>query len=88
MSQENNKPKNSTQSGPFGGGMMPVAKAKDFKGSIAKLIGYLGKHKWMILLVCILAIASTVFTIVGPKILGQATDELFTGVMNQILASL
>ncbi|MDD3653970.1 MAG: ABC transporter ATP-binding protein [Desulfotomaculaceae bacterium] len=63
---------------------MPVAKAKDFKGSIAKLIGYLGKHKWTILFVCILALASTVFTILGPKILGQATDEIFTGFMKQI----
>ncbi|MCR8645919.1 ABC transporter ATP-binding protein/permease [Paenibacillus sp. N1-5-1-14] len=66
------------------GTMMPGAKAKDFKGSISKLIGYLGKHTRMIILVCILAIISTVFTILGPKILGQATDELFTGVMKQI----
>lgn len=66
------------------GAMMPGAKAKDFKGSIIKLAGYLGKHKWTILFVWILAIVSTVFTILGPKILGQATDVLFTGVMNKL----
>ena len=91
MSQENNKVTNSRPRGPIGGGMtgsmMPGVKAKDFKGSIAKLIGYLGKHKWKILFVCLLAIASTVFTIVGPKILGKATDELFTGVINQIAST-
>ncbi|MEO4055139.1 ABC transporter ATP-binding protein [Solibacillus sp. CAU 1738] len=66
------------------GAMMPGAKPKNFKGSIVKLIGYLGKHTRMILLVCVLAIFSTVFTILGPKILGNAIDVLFTGVMNQI----
>ena len=76
--------------GPMGGGhgpmgaMMPGAKAKDFKGSMKKLIGYLGKYKLTILFVWILAMVSTVFTIVGPRILGQATDELFTGMMAQI----
>lgn len=84
MSREKNTKKNSAPRGPMGQMMMPVVKAKDFKGSIAKLIGYLGKHKWTILFVFILAIASTVFTILGPKILGQATDEIFTGVMKQI----
>ncbi|MFA9379815.1 MAG: ABC transporter ATP-binding protein [Acetanaerobacterium sp.] len=88
MSEGNNKT-NSTQRGPMGGGMrhgnmMVGAKAKDFKGSIAKLVGYLGKYKATIIFVWILAIASTVFIVLGPKILGQATDELFTGIMNQI----
>lgn len=68
----------------FGRSIMPVAKAKDFKGSMAKLIGYLGKHKINILFVVILAIFSTVFTVLGPMLLGWATDEIFTGVMNQI----
>ncbi|HBL83973.1 MAG: multidrug ABC transporter ATP-binding protein [Clostridiales bacterium GWF2_38_85] len=86
MNGDNRKPRQ--QGGPMGGGPgmmmgMPGVKAKDFKGSIAKLVGYLGKHKWLILIVCILAIISTVFTIIGPKILGGATDELFTGIMSQ-----
>lgn len=93
MSQQNEKTRNTAPRGPVGGGpmgggpmrgMMLGAKAKDFKGSITKLAGYLGKHKWTILFVWFLAIVSTVFTILGPKILGQATDALFTGVMNQI----
>jgi ATP-binding cassette, subfamily B, multidrug efflux pump len=89
VSQHNHKTKSSAQRGPMGSGMMPGvmvpgAKAKNFKGSISKLIGYLGKHTRMIIFVCILAIISTVFTILGPKILGQATDEIFTGMMRQI----
>ena len=74
--------------GPMGGGpmgnMMPGDKAKDFKGSFRKLAGYLGNHKWSILAVCVIAVASTVFMIFGPKILGTATDELFTGVMDKL----
>ena len=72
--------------GPGGGpfGMMPGEKAKNFKGSMLALIKYLGRYHWSILVVSILAIISTIFTILGPKILGQATDELFSGVMRQI----
>ncbi|MEH7513244.1 ABC transporter ATP-binding protein [Gottfriedia acidiceleris] len=67
--------------------MAPGQKAKDFKGSMAKLMGYLGAHKKTIIFVFILAIISTVFTILGPKILGKATDEIFSGVMKQISGS-
>lgn len=75
--------------GPMGGGpgmMMggPVVKAKDFSGAMKKLVGYLGKYKWTIIFVFFLAIVSTVFMILGPKILGNATDELFKGIMKQI----
>ncbi len=70
--------------GPGGPGMMPVEKAKDFKGSLLKLFRYLGFYKVPILIVWILAIASTVFAILGPKILGNATDELYTGLMAKI----
>ena len=94
MSAENNRTKSSEPKGPMGGGpgmmhgsMMAGAKPKDFKSSISKLIGYLGEYKLTIIFVLILAIASTVFTILGPKILGEATDELYTGVMNQIAGS-
>jgi len=66
------------------GGMMPGEKARDFRGTMVKLIRYLGAYRWSILLVLLLAAASTVFAIVGPKILGQATTELFEGVMAQI----
>ncbi|MEH7346985.1 ABC transporter ATP-binding protein [Bacillus sp. JJ1532] len=67
-----------------GPNMMQGKKVKDFKGTMKQLVQYLGAYKWTIIFVWILAILSTVFTIVSPKILGQATDELFSGVMNQI----
>ncbi len=51
--------------------MMPGAKAKDFKGTIRKLAGYLGSHKLTIVFVWLLTIVSTVFTILGPRILGR-----------------
>lgn len=69
--------------GPMGA-MRPGEKARDFKGSMGKLIGYLGSYRKMILLVSFLAVASTVFTILGPKILGRATDLLFAGMMELI----
>ncbi|MHB8962803.1 MAG: ABC transporter ATP-binding protein [Saccharofermentanales bacterium] len=71
--------------GPPGmGGMGPADKPKDFKGAIRKLAGYLGKYKWTVLFVWLLAIISTVFMILGPRILGDATDELFKGIMSKI----
>ncbi len=73
--------------GPFGRGghgMMQGEKAQDFKGTIRKLIEYLGAYKLKIVFVLIVAAASTVFTIVGPKLLGRATTKLFEGVLNQI----
>jgi ATP-binding cassette, subfamily B, multidrug efflux pump len=74
--------------GPMGHGgpmaMMKGEKARDFKGTMGKLIQYLDKYKVSIIIVMIFAIASTVFSIVGPKILGKATTKLFEGVMGQI----
>ena len=64
--------------------MMPGDKAHDFKGTIKKLISYLGRYKVAIIVVMIVATASTVFSIVGPKILGRATTKLFEGVMAQM----
>jgi ATP-binding cassette, subfamily B, multidrug efflux pump len=74
--------------GPMGRGgpmaMMKGEKARDFKGTMAKLIKYLGAYRLAILIVMLFAAASTVFSIIGPKILGQATTKLFEGVMAQI----
>ena len=72
--------------GPMGpmAAMMPGAKARDFKGTMRKLIEYLGEYKLLILIVMIFAIASTAASIVGPKILGNATTKLFEGVMAQL----
>lgn len=67
--------------GPMGGprGMMPGEKAKDFKGSIKRLLGVIGRYKYGILIVAIFAVGSTVFSILGPRILGNAITELATG---------
>ncbi len=74
--------------GPMGRGgpmaMMKGEKPRDFKGTLNKLIKYLGQYRGLILLVWLFAIASTVASIVGPKILGNATTKLFEGVMAQI----
>jgi ATP-binding cassette subfamily B protein len=69
----------------MGHGMAPGGeKAADFKGTMTKLIEYLGAYKRSIVIVMIIAISSTVFAIAGPKILGNATTKLFEGVMDQI----
>ena len=63
---------------------MSTEKAKDFKGTMKKLMGYLAQYKIGLLLVVIFAIGSTVFTIVGPKISGNATTEIFNGLIGKI----
>ncbi len=77
--------------GPMGRGgpmaMMKGESARDFKGTMKKLIAYLGAYKLVTSIVIVLAIASTVFSIFGPKILGNATTKLFEGVMGQIAGS-
>ena len=61
-----------------------VEKAKDFKGTMKKLLQYLGAYKISIVAVIIFAIGSTVFNIVGPKILGRATTEIFKGLVRKV----
>lgn len=65
-------------------GMTSEEKAKDFKGTMGRLISYLSKYLPAIILVMVFAIASTVFSIIGPKILGTATNELFNGIIAQL----
>lgn len=60
---------------------MPVQKAKDFKGTLKRLIGYLKPYTPRLIIVFIAAMLSTVFAIISPKILGNATTELFEGFM-------
>ncbi|HVI42147.1 MAG TPA: ABC transporter ATP-binding protein [Anaerovoracaceae bacterium] len=69
--------------GPGGAMSMPVEKAKDFKGTLKRLVGYLAPQKMRFFAVGILAIVSTVFSIFGPKILGKATTKLADGVIAQ-----
>ncbi len=70
--------------GPGGPRMMAGEKARDFKGSMAKLIRYMSKYKIRFVIMFVFAIAGTVFNIVGPKILGKATTELFNGLVAKI----
>ncbi len=65
-------------------GMHVTEKAKDFKGTLKKLIQYVSKYKISIIMVMIFAVGSTIFSIVGPKILGEATTELYTGLVSKI----
>ena len=70
--------------GPGGGMMQGGEKARNFKGTIKKLIKHLSVYKIAISIVFIFAAASALFTIVGPKILGNATTKLFEGIMENI----
>ena len=72
--------------GPMGGhGMQPTEKAKDFKDSMKKLFGYMGRYKFRFILMFIFAVAGTAFNIAGPKILGKATTELFNGLVAKVI---
>ncbi|RAV19330.1 ABC transporter ATP-binding protein [Paenibacillus contaminans] len=71
--------------GPGGMGMgMPGQKAKDFKGSLKRLTGYLKPHRYQLYAVFLTAILSTVFAILSPKIMGKATTKLFEGIMMKV----
>lgn len=75
--------------GGFGGGPMggmgKVEKAKNFKGTMSKLLEYLKPYRLSIIIVIIFAIGSAAFSIVGPKILGKATTKLFEGLVNKVM---
>ena len=70
--------------GPMGA-MMPAERARDFKGSLKRLSGYLKPHRVLLIVVALLSIAGVVLTIAGPKILGRATNILFEGVIGKQL---
>ena len=67
-----------------GARMMPGEKAKDFKGTIAKLVRFMGQFKASLIVAIVFAICSAAFSIVGPKVLSQATTELFNGIVAKI----
>lgn len=69
---------------PHGGANMPPQKAKDFKGTFRRLVSYLKPRRKKLAAVFLVAILSTVFTIVGPKIMGMAITELFEGAYGQL----
>ena len=84
MSEEQRMPRGPRGPHGPGGRMMPGEKAKDFKGTIKKLIRYMGNYKYGLFAVVVFAIGSTVFNIIGPKILSKATTELFSGLMAKL----
>jgi ATP-binding cassette subfamily B protein len=65
-------------------GMMPVEKAKDFKGTMKKLVTTLSRYRIGFLFMMIFAIGSTIFSIIGPTIMGDATTEIFNGLFNKL----
>lgn len=72
--------------GPGGPGMrMPAEKAKDFKGTLRRLIKYLRPRMVQLIIVLIMAIASTVFSIFSPKVMGKATTKLFEGAYGKLM---
>ena len=83
MSENTNRRPPARRGGP-GGGMVPGEKAKNFKGTMKQLGGYLKKYTVQLVFVLIFAVGSTVFNIIGPKKLGKATTELFSGVMAKL----
>ena len=64
---------------------MPVQRATDFRGSFRRLIGRLAPERTLVLLVIVLAVVSVAFAVVGPKILGNATNDIFNGLISQNL---
>ena len=72
--------------GPMGGhGRMGSGeKAKDFKGTLKRVLKYIGPYKFPILCVMLFAVGSTIFNIIGPKVLGKATTEIFTGLVGKV----
>ncbi|MEF9841841.1 MAG: ABC transporter ATP-binding protein [Raoultibacter sp.] len=88
MSQDTSKAASRMPRGPLGGGhgmgRMMGPKAKDFKGTLKRMLRFMGNFKGALAVVFIFAIGSTIFTIVGPKVLSTATTELFTGIAGKI----
>ena len=81
MNKNDKKPK---MGGPRHGMGAPVEKAKDFKGTMKKLLAYLAGYKWALLIVFLFAIGSTIFSIIGPTILGDAITEIVNGFIDKI----
>lgn len=79
-------PKPTRQRGPMGrmGGMRRGEKAKDFKGTMRQLLGYIDQHKIAVFAAVAFAVCSVIFNIVGPKVLGQVTTKLFEGLVAKV----
>lgn len=87
MTENKTNKKPPMKNGPMGGpgGRGAIEKPKDLKGTTKKLVrNYLAKYKWKIMIVLLFAVGGTIFTIVGPKVLGDATTEIFNGIISKI----
>ena len=88
MSAQENAQAQEPRRGPMGHGpggrMVPGEKPKNLKGTLAKLIAFMGRFKAAIVVVLVFAVGSTIFNIVGPKVLSTATTELFNGIVAKI----
>lgn len=88
MSAQENAQAQEPRRGPMGHGpggrMMLGEKPKNLKGTLAKLIAFMGRFKAAIVVVLVFAVGSTIFNIVGPKVLSTATTELFNGIVAKI----
>lgn len=84
MSEKKNTNAGAQKGGPMGGFGAPVEKAKDFKGTIKKLLAYFKPNMGKVILVFVMAICSTIFSIASPKIMGKATTKLYEGVYSKI----
>ena len=82
MSRQTTKKRQQVRMGGPMGGMGTGEKAKDFKGTVKKLIKYLSDFRWQMLMVLVFAIGSTIFAIASPKILGGATNQIVDDYVN------
>ena len=83
IKQQSGPPPSIFGRGPMGGFGMPVQKAKDFKGTLRRLIGYLDPHRTGLTIVIGAGVIATVFSVVGPKLLGMATTKVFEGYLGR-----
>ncbi len=70
-----------------GHGMVPGEKAKDFKGTVRKILAYMGRYRFALIAVMVFAVCSTAFNIIGPKVLSKVTTEIFNGLVAKIQGS-
>ena len=85
MSNQSTTPNRPPRRGPMGHGPgAPAEKPKDFKGSVSKIINYIGKYKISVVIVMLFAAFSTIFSVISPKIMGKATTALSEGLMEKI----
>ena len=73
--------------GPMGGLGIPVQKAKDFKGTLRRLTGYLAPHRPALIVVVVAGVIATVFSVVGPKMMGLVTTRIFEGYLARAMGA-